>query len=134
MGNAVHRMRRSEKSGGAQIGAFDRVITEMIVEPRPPGRAQRIARLQHAAQPRAGAAANEPKMAAALERHQFEYDARFAVAAHAQHNALIGPLHGVYVARFAGIRTRRFRPVIPSGTPVPSPDSAPGRRPSLAAP
>jgi hypothetical protein len=97
MGHTMHRMRRIEKSRRAQIDTFDRVIAEVIVEPRPPGRAQRIPRLQHPPQPRASTAAHEPKMTAALVRHQFENDARLAMAFDAEHNAFVGPLHGGYV-------------------------------------
>ena len=75
-------------------------MAEMLVEPRPPGRAQRIARLQHAAQPRAGAAAHQAEMPAALLRHQFENDAGLAMAFDAEHDAFIGPLHRVYVKQF----------------------------------
>ena len=94
MGDAMHGMRGGEETGGTQIDALDRVIAEMVVEPRPPGRAQRIAGLQHPAQPRTGTAAHQAEMAAVLERHQFENDARLAVAPHAEHDAFIGPLHG----------------------------------------
>ena len=94
MGHAMDGMRRGENAGRAQIDALDQIMAEMIVEPRPPGRAQRIAGLQHAAQPGAGAAAHQPEMAAALLRHQFENDARLAKPPHAEHNAFIGPLHG----------------------------------------
>ena len=98
-----------EKSGGAQVRPLDRVVAEMVVEPRPPGGAQRISRLQHPAQPRAGAAANEPEMAAALMRHQFENDAGLAVALDAEHDAFVGPLHGRYVASFRGRAKRGAR-------------------------
>ena len=76
----------------------------MVVEPRPPGRAQRIAGLQHPAQPRAGAAAHQAEMAAALLRHQFENDARLAVALDAEHDAFIGPLHGQMYVRWPSFR------------------------------
>src|ERR1700691_4227456 len=69
----------------------------MVVEPGAPSRAQRIAGLQHAAQPPAGAAAHQPEMAAARLSHQFENDAGLAVAPHAEHDAFVGPLHGGYL-------------------------------------
>ncbi len=90
----MHGMRSGEKPGRAQIDALDRVVAEMVIEPRPPGRAQRVPGLQNPAQPRSGAAADKPKMAAALLRHQFENDAGLAVALGAEHDAFIGPLHG----------------------------------------
>src|SRR5580704_3148952 len=125
MGDAVHGVRRREIAGGAQVEALDHIIAEMLVEPRPPGRAQRIARLQYAAQPCAvAAAAHQPEMAAALQRHQFENDARLAMALDAEHDAFVGPLHGSYLARPRAIC------ITPSENPVPFRDSAPDRRPS----
>ena len=111
MGNAMYGMRRREESGGAQIDALDRIIAEMVVEPRAPGRAQRVAGLQNAAQPRAGAAANKPEMAAAFNRHQFENDARFAVLAHPEHDAFIGPLHATYVCTIRGYSRGNSKPI-----------------------
>jgi len=111
MSDAMDGVRRRQKSGGAQMDALDRVIAEMVVKPRPPGRAQRISRLQHAAQPFANAAPNQAEMAAAFLCHQFENDAGLAIALDAEHDAFIGPLHGVYVMRLAAIR--RLSPVMP---------------------
>ena len=94
MSDAVHGVRRREIAGRAQVEALDHIVAEMLVEPRPPRRAQRIAWLQYAAQPRAvAAAAHQAEMAAALQRHQFENDARLAMALDAEHNAFVGPLH-----------------------------------------
>ncbi len=104
MRHAVDRMGRREISRRAEIKRLDGVMAEMLVEPRPPGRAQRIARLQHAAQPRAGAAAHQAEMPAVLARHQFENDARLAMALDAEHDAFIGPLHGLYLVRLVIIR------------------------------
>src|SRR5208282_1065420 len=103
MRHAVDRMRRREESRRAQIGPLDRVMAEMLIEPRPPGRAQRVARLQHAAQARAGAAAHQAEMAAVPARHQFDNDARLAVALGAEHDGFIGPLHGL--PSFRGARS-----------------------------
>src|SRR5271155_2751581 len=94
MGHAVYGRGRREETCRAQIEALDCVKPEMLVEPRPPGRAQRIARLQHAAHAPAGAAAHQAEVPAVPARHQFENDAGFAVALDAEHNAFIGPLHG----------------------------------------
>src|SRR5271156_2561994 len=73
----------------------------MFVEPGAPGGAQRIARLQHPAQPRAGAAANQAEMPAALMRHQLENDARLAMALDAEHDGFVRPLHGLYLVRLS---------------------------------
>ena len=51
--------------------SLDRVIAEMLVEPRAPGGAHAVSRLQNG--PRAGAAAHEPEMAAVRGGHQLEY-------------------------------------------------------------
>src|SRR5258708_39648553 len=110
---------------GRKMEPLGGMVAEMLVEPRPPCRAQRIARLQHAAQPRADAAAHQAEMAAALVRHQFENDARLAVALDAEHDAVVGPLHGSYLARPRAIC------IIPSGIPNPFRDNARGRRSSL---
>ena len=45
-------------------------------------------------------------MAAVLARHQFEDDARLAVALDAEHDAFIDPLHGGYVCTLAVIPGR----------------------------
>jgi len=87
----------------------------MIVEPRPPGGAQRIARLQHAAKPAAGAAANEAEVPPARMRHQFKNDAGFAMAPHAEHNAFIDPLHALYLVR--STRVDSMVPLAEGGRP-----------------
>jgi hypothetical protein len=69
----------------------------LLVEPGAPSCAQGVARLQHPAQTRARTAAHQAKMPAVLARHQFENDARLAMALDAEHNAFIGPLHGLYL-------------------------------------
>src|SRR5579863_9804043 len=123
--HAMNRMRGREKTGRAQISALHRIIAEMVIKPRPPGRVQRIARLEHRAQPPPGAAAHQPKMPAALLRHQFKNDARLAIAPHAKHDAFVSPLHGAYVACPAQIRRLCDALVLPPG--------AGGRGPRLRA-
>ena len=49
MSDAVDGVRRRQITARAQIEPFDGVISKMLVEPRPPGRAQCVARLQHPA-------------------------------------------------------------------------------------
>src|SRR5271169_3159124 len=106
MRDPVDGMRRGKKAGGAQIDSFDQIVAEMVVEPGPPSGAQRIPRLQHGAQPRATAAAYQTEMAAAPVRHQFENDARLAVALDAEHDAFVDPFHGGYVCTLAVIPGR----------------------------
>src|SRR5580658_6761670 len=98
MRHAVHRMRRGQKMRRAQIDRLDRVMAEMLIEPCPPSGAQRIAGLQHATLPLTGAAAHQAEMAAVLMRHQFENDARLAMALGAEHDAFVDPLHGEYLS------------------------------------
>ena len=93
MGDAIDRVRRGEEIRRAQAHRLHRVIAEMLVEPRPPGRAHAIAGLQHRLHARAEAAAHQPEMAAMLARHQFEDAARLPVPLDAEHDAFIGPLH-----------------------------------------
>ncbi len=112
MGDAVNRVRGVQVSRRAQVQRLHSIIAEMVVEPRPPGRAQRVARLQHGAQPPAGAAANEAQVPAALGRHQFKNDAGFAVAPHAEHNAFVGPLHGLYLGPVPPIHNFKQRRTI----------------------
>src|SRR6476646_472266 len=94
MRHAIDRVRGAEEAAGAQPQPFNRVSAEMLVEPRPPGGADRVAGLQHGFQARAEAAAHQPEMAAMRARHQLEDGARLPVPLDAEHNAFIGPLHG----------------------------------------
>src|ERR1700722_7316061 len=112
----------------------------MLIKPRPPRGAQRIAGLQHAAQPRSGAAPHQAQMPATLDRHQFENDTGLAVPFNAENNAFVGPLHGDYLPVSRARRSTQLsaapRPgnetqIIPSGIPGPFPDSVPDRRPTL---
>ena len=94
MGDAIDHMRRRKLRGAMQAQRLDRVIAEMLVEPRPPDHPQGVAGLQHRAQPRAAAAANQAEMAAVIARHHLDDGVGLAVAPRAQHDAVIGPFHG----------------------------------------
>ncbi len=89
----INRMRRREKTGGPQIHRFDRVVAEMLIEPRTPCRTDGIARLQHRLKSRSKSATHKPEMAAVLARHQFKDSACLAVPLDADYDAFIGPLH-----------------------------------------
>src|SRR5262249_15905595 len=93
---------------------------EVLVEPRAPDRAHRIARLQHRPHPRAGTAAHEAEMPAVLAGHQLQDGIDLAVPTHAEHDPRIGPLH-------APTPSWTFSP---SEIPIPSRDSARDPRPS----
>ena len=93
MGHAIDHMRGGKLRGAMQMQRLDRVMPEMLVEPRAPDHAHGVARLQQRAQPRAAAAANEAEMAAVLARHHFEDGVGLAVPPRAQHDAVIGPFH-----------------------------------------
>ena len=97
--HAMHRISRREKARGAQVQAFDRIEAKMLIKPRPPCGAQRIAGLQHTTQPRAGPAPHQAQMPATLRCHQFENDTGLAVAFDAEHNAFVSPLHRQYLIR-----------------------------------
>src|SRR5215469_11555768 len=101
MGHPMQRICLVQKTRGAQIGRFDEVKTEMLVEPRAPGRAHRVAGLQDAAQTRPRSAAHQPKMAPMRPRHQFENDTAFAVALDAEYDAFVHPFHAGYLYIYA---------------------------------
>src|ERR1700719_913135 len=84
----IERMGSVEKTSRGEIEPLHHVITQMRVEPCPPGDADAIARLQHRAQSRAGRSAHEAEMTAVLARHHFEDRTRLAVALDAEHNGL----------------------------------------------
>ena len=79
-----------------QPQGLDRVMAEMLVEPRAPDHAQLVAGLQHRAQSRRGAAAHHAEMAAVFARHHLEDGIGLAVAPAAQHNAFVGPFHDCF--------------------------------------
>ena len=93
MRHAVERVRDRQKRRRARIEAFDRVVTEMLVEPRPPSGADAIARLQHRAQPRARPSPHQAEMPAVRARHQLEDGVGLPVTLAAEHDAFVGPLH-----------------------------------------
>ncbi len=93
MRDAIDGVRRREETCRAQGKAFNGVVTEMLVEPRPPCRAHGVARLQDRLEPRTEAAAHETEVAAMLARHQLEDAIRLPVTLDAQNDAVIGPLH-----------------------------------------
>src|SRR5205085_356436 len=70
-------------------------MPEMLVEPRPPLDTYRIAGLQHRPHARAGPSPHQTEMAAVRNRHHFENGVSFAVTAHAQHDAFVGPVHRI---------------------------------------
>src|ERR1700680_2767527 len=93
MMDAIERVRGREIRRRPQIESFDRVIAEMLVEPRPPRDAHQIARLQHRLVAGTEAAAHKTEMAPVLARHQLDDGARLAMAAGAEHAPRIGPVH-----------------------------------------
>src|SRR5215510_6729154 len=65
----------------------------MLIEPRPPGRAYAIARLEDGLEPRTGSAAYQAEMTAMLPRHQFKDGIALPVTLGSDHNAFVSPLH-----------------------------------------
>src|SRR6266850_6954897 len=94
MRHAIDRVRRGQHRGGAQPDALDRIIAEMLVEPRPPYRAHAIAGLQQGPHPRTGSAAHQTEVTAVAARQQFDNGAGFAVPPHPQYDAFVRPFHG----------------------------------------
>src|SRR5215471_6207954 len=94
MGHRIDRVTNSEQITGAQPQALDREMPEVAVEPRPPGDARGIARLQDCAHARTAAAAHQAEMAAMEPRQHLEDDVGLAVPPRAQNNRLVAPLHG----------------------------------------
>ena len=58
----VERQRRADEPRRAQVGALDLKAAEMLVEPRPPGHLNAVARLQHRLLPLRAPAVNEAEM------------------------------------------------------------------------
>src|SRR5579864_5115162 len=94
MGHAVDRVLRSEQVRRAHLRAFDQVIAEMLVEPRPPYRRHAVARLKQRAHPLARPAAYKAEMPAVTARQKFDDGGGFAMPPYAQYDAFVGPFHG----------------------------------------
>ncbi len=94
MGHAIDGVRGRQHGGRAQPGSLDRIIAEVLVEPRPPHRTHAVAGLQQRAHPRTGTAAHQAKVAAMAARQEFDDGAGFAMPPHPQHDAFVGPFHG----------------------------------------
>jgi len=88
-------MRRGQHRGRAQPRALDRIIAEMLVEPRPPHRPHAVAGLQHRPHPLARAAADEAEMAAMAARQELDDGRGFAMPPHPEHDAFVRPFHGL---------------------------------------
>ena len=93
-GDAVERERRRDQPRRAHRLALDREDAEMLVEPRPPHRLDRVPGLQHRREALRAPAMDEPEMAPMRARHQLEDDGRLAMPAGAEHEGFVGPLHG----------------------------------------
>src|SRR5215470_1113182 len=65
----------------------------MLVEPRPPGGADTIARLQHRAEARARPSPHQAEMTAVPARHQLEDGVRLPMPPRAEHDAVVDPFH-----------------------------------------
>src|SRR5271169_382844 len=90
---AIDRVRRCQEGRRAQPRAFDHVIAEMFVEPRPPDRGNAVAGLQHGPHSAACTAAHEAEMTAVTTRQEFDDGGGFAMPPHPQYDAFVGPFH-----------------------------------------
>ena len=68
-------------------------MTEMLIEPRTPDRAHRVAGLEHRAELGTHSATDQAEMPAVFPRHHLEDCIRLPVAARAEHDAFVGPFH-----------------------------------------
>ena len=75
---------------------------EALVEARPPRQADPVAGLEHRLHPARAPAMHEPEVAAVGPGHEFEDDAGLALAAQAEHQGLVGPLHARVLRRRRG--------------------------------
>ena len=91
--DAVDHVRGSQLRRRVQVQHLDRVMAEVLVEPRPPDHAYGIARLQQRPQPRPASAPHQTEMAAVIARHDLEDGAAFAMPLGPQHDPVVGPFH-----------------------------------------
>ena len=93
MSDAVEGMRDRQERRRPRIEGLDRVVAEMFIEPRAPGAADAVTRLQHRPQPRARPSPHQTEMAAVGTRHQFEDGIGLPVTPGAEHDGLVSPFH-----------------------------------------
>src|SRR6266446_689782 len=91
---AIKGVRHRQVRCCTQIEPLDDIIAEMLVKPRPPHGAHQVASLQRRLVAGAGAAAHKTEMTPMFPRHQLNNGTRLAMAAGAEHDTDIGPLHG----------------------------------------
>ena len=78
---------------GALLRRLDGVGAEVFVEPRAPGDLDLVAGLQQRRHPLAATAAHQAEVAPVGARHHLEDEARLAVPAPADDEALVAPFH-----------------------------------------
>src|SRR5262245_674828 len=93
MRHAVEGMGNAQERGRARVESFDRIVTEMLVEPRSPGGDDAIAGLQHRLQPRPRPSPNQAEMAPVRAREQLKDGIGLSMASNAEHDAFVAPLH-----------------------------------------
>ena len=79
---------------GSHHRRFQRIIAHVLVEPRSPGGAHGVARLEQGSLPSRGTTAHHAEVATAQAGEQFHDGIALAVPPHSQHDALVGPFHG----------------------------------------
>jgi hypothetical protein len=92
-GDSVQGEWRIHEKGGSHPGRFDLKQTQLLLEARPPGEGHAVAALEDGPEPSRAPAVHEAEMPAMVAGHHFEDDARLAVLAGSQNDALISPVH-----------------------------------------
>ena len=93
MRHAKRRVRRHHQVSRAQPQTLDHIVTEMLVEPRPPGDPHDVPGLQHRSHAGARPSPHEPQMPPVRTRHHFQDGVRLAMPARAENDAFVGPIH-----------------------------------------
>src|SRR5579872_7470896 len=95
MSHAVNGVLEREQVRRTQLRAFDQVIAEMLVEPRPPSRRNAVAWLEQRTHALARPTAYKAEMTAVATRQQFDDGGGFAVPPYSQYDPFVGPFHGM---------------------------------------
>src|SRR5690606_21724919 len=92
---AVERQRRTDEPGRPRLRGLDLKGPQMLVEPGAPGGVYAVPGLKHRLEGLRATAMDQTEMPPVVTGHQLENDARFAVFAGADNDALVSPLHGI---------------------------------------
>ncbi len=94
VGDAVEGERGTDQPGDRGFLGLDPVGTEPVVEASAPGEPDPVPGLEHRLHPPRAPAVDEAEMAPVRAGQRLQHRAGLPVPAHAQNDALVGPLHG----------------------------------------